>query len=179
MNKHIHLLFILIFIFSVFSYAQDTNTETKINQPVNRYYQTINLDSETPCNCDSKTERTYQLNKGLLTNEVLNYNLHSYKFTFGNSLNAPIKLFKALENDLSVHKVSMKEWESFMLLTSENFDAESFEQAALKAFLSFTKIEPLDFLKNKNISSYLELEKKILKEKNRKDIKLKLDNNTD
>jgi hypothetical protein len=88
--------------------------------------------------------------------EISNYNLVAYKFTFGNSTLPASKLFKAIENDPTVYKVSLKEWDSFLLLTTKEFDAQSFESAASKVFGSFIKIEPKDFLVTKNISSYNE-----------------------
>jgi hypothetical protein len=152
MNKFIQL-FIILLSSSVGSiFAQISNT----GAAPNGYYQTINLDEQTPCNCNEKTQRTYDLTKGLRPNEVTNYNLVAYKFTFGNSTLPASKLFKAIENDPTVYKVSLKEWDSFLLLTTKEFDAQSFESAASKVFGSFIKIDPKDFLVTKNISSYNE-----------------------
>ena len=157
MNRNIHLLFILLFLYSIVSYAQDNNPDKIITtQSVNGYYQKIDLRDDTPCNCDQKTDRTYELNKGLIEKDVLKYQLHAYKFTLGNSIGSISKLFKAFENDLTLYKVSMKEWESFMLLTTSDFDAASFEKAAVSVFGAFVPIPPLEFLKLKNTSSYNE-----------------------
>jgi hypothetical protein len=145
MNKFIQL-FIILLSSSVGSiFAQISNT----GAAPNGYYQTINLDEQTPCNCNEKTQRTFDLTKGLRPNEVTNYNLVAYKFTFGNSTLPASKLFKAIENDPTVYKVSLKEWDSFLLLTTKEFDAQSFESAASKVFGSFIKIDPKDFLVTK------------------------------
>ncbi|MDB5226914.1 MAG: hypothetical protein JWN78_1107 [Bacteroidota bacterium] len=166
MKKNIHSLFILLFVFVAHSYAQDSNTTKINNQPVNGYYQKIDLNPDSPCNCDKKTDRTYELNRGLIEKDVLKYQLHAYKFILGNSMSAISKLFKAFENDPSIYKISMKEWESFMLLTTPAFDQASFEKAAATVLPFFAAIPTEDFLKVKNTSSYneyiqaLELEKK-------------------
>lgn len=160
MKKRIQL-FLLLFLFTVFTfrmYAQNNNISTVTTSlpATNGYYQTINLDAETPCSCSDKTQRTYDLAKGLRPNDVKNYELHAYQFKFGPSTIPVSKLFKAFENDATVYKVSMKEWDSFMLLTTKDFNVSSFETAAMKIFDSFSLMLPEDFLKTKNIDSYNE-----------------------
>jgi len=154
MKKIIHLLFVLVIVHSL-SYAQDS-TNNKIAPTAKGYYQTIDISAETPCSCDQKTQRTYELAKGLIPNDVLNYSLHAYSFSFGDNVNAASKLFKAFENDPNVYKVSMKEWSSFMLLTFSKFDVASFENAAIQSFAAFAPMKTEDFLKIKNTTSYNE-----------------------
>ena len=157
MKKYIQLAFLLLFSFNVITYAQVLNSDKTItNLSGNGYYQKVDLNDDTPCGCDQKTQRTHDLSKGLRPNEVLNYSLHAYSFSFGNNINAVSKLFKAFENDSSIFKVSMKEWSEFMLLTTSQFDVASFEKAAKQAFGTFTPIKPEEFLKLKNTSSYNE-----------------------
>jgi hypothetical protein len=152
MNKFIQL-FIILLSSSVGSiFAQNSNN----NNSANGYYQTINLDDKTPCNCNEKTQRTYDLAKGLRPKEISNYNLVAYKFTFGNSTLPASKLFKAMEKDPSIYKVSLKEWDSFMLLTTKDFNINSFEAAGIKAFGSFSKISLEAFLKTKSSEIYNE-----------------------
>lgn len=157
MKKHIQLIFFVIFSFNITSYAQGIN-DNKVNQDLstNGYYQKIDLNSDTPCSCDQKTQRTHDLAKGLRPNEVLNYVLHAYSFSFNNNTNAASKLFKAFENDFTIYKISMKEWSAFMLLTTSDFDVVSFEKAAKQAFATFIPMAPEEFLKIKNTSSYNE-----------------------
>ncbi len=153
MIKSIHFLVLFSILLTSFELkGQDTSAV----QPVkaNGYYQTIDLNPDTPCSCDEKTDRTRDLNKTLQPAEVTDYQLHTYSFTFGNSVTAASKLFKALEKDASVYKVSMKEWSSFMLLTTKDFDAASFEAAARQSFQSFAPMIPEDFLKIKNTAAY-------------------------
>ena len=158
MIKYIQTLFLIVAVFCNYTFAQQTENLTSVST-TKGYYQTVDLNAETPCGCDSKTQRTHDLAKGLIPYDVLNYKLHAYKFTFGNSMNAVAKLFKAFENDATIYKVSMKEWTSFMLLTSDKFDAASFEKAAKTAFATFEPMEIEDFLKAKNTSSYNEFMK--------------------
>ncbi|MFN8285051.1 MAG: hypothetical protein U0U67_17645 [Chitinophagales bacterium] len=166
MKKVLHFsLFIGASLFFSGLHAQD-NQEKKITEG---YYQTIDLNPDTDCKCSQKTERTFQLNKGLAPYDVLNYKLHAYKFTFGTSTNAVAKLFKAFENDASIYKISTKEWTSFMLLTSSEFDVVSFEKAAKQVFATFEVITPKDFLKVKNTSSYNELIQQEKEEQQMKD----------
>ncbi len=156
MKKGLHfLLLIPTILCSLFASAQVGETP----KVVNGYYQTIDLNPSTECGCDKKTERTHELNKALNQYDVLNYKLHAYKFSFGNSTNAVAKLFKAFENDVTIYKISMKEWTSFMLLTSDTFDAASFEKAAKTVFASFEPMAIEDFLKSKNTTSYNEFMK--------------------
>ncbi len=152
MNKHIQLFIFLLCGLTGSLFAQISTT----GAAPNGHYQTINLDEQTPCNCNEKTQRTFDLAKGLRPNEVTNYNLVAYKFTFGNSTLPVSKLFKAMENDPTVYKVSLKEWDSFMLLTTKDFNSNSFEAAAIKAFGSFSKITPEVFLKDKSSEIYNE-----------------------
>ena len=158
MKKYIHFIFLLLLFSCLKISAQNSNALTSSNTvPVaNGYYQTINLDAETTCNCNEKTQRTYDLAKGLKPNDVKNYELHAYQFKFGATTVPVSKLFKALENDATVYKVSMKEWDSFMLLTTKDFDVLSFETAAMKIFDTFSLMLPEDFLKTKNMDSYNE-----------------------
>ena len=85
MKKDLHfLLLIPTILCSLFASAQVGETA----KVVNGYYQTIDLNPSTECGCDKKTERTHELNKALNQYDVLNYKLHAYKFSFGNSTNA-------------------------------------------------------------------------------------------
>lgn len=154
MFKYLHALMFFI-AFVTFQKLSAQNTQTT-NTAIG-YYQTIDLNPDSECGCAKKTDRTFELNKGLMQYDVLNYKLHAYKFTFGVSSNAMSKLFKAFENDLTIYKISMKEWTSFMLLTSSEFDVASFEKAAKQVFATFEPISALDFLKIKNTTSYNEL----------------------
>lgn len=153
MKKYIHLVLFVIICGKITSYAQTSNS---INTNVNGYYQKVDLNADTPCGCDQKTQRTHDLAKGLRPNEVLNYALHAYSFSFNDNINAVSKLFKAFENDFTIYKVSMKEWSAFMLLTTSDFDKASFEQAAKQAFATFTPMPTEDFLKLKSTTSYNE-----------------------
>lgn len=154
MKKHIQLFLLLSFI--IFN-SNASDGELAKHLPVTKgYYQTIDLDDNTPCNCNEKTQRMYDLIKGLRPHEVENYDLHTYAFTLGKSFLSVPKLFKALENDPSVYKVSLIEWNSMMLLTTKDFDAVSFEIIAMKVFDSFSLMQPEDFLKIKNMDSYNE-----------------------
>jgi len=165
MNKYIYSILVFFLVFELQSYAQNNIlSENKAQTTVNGYYQTINLDNETPCNCNEKTQRTYDLAKGLRPSDLREYELHTYKFKFGSSTIPASKLFKALENDASVYKVSIKEWDSFLLLTTKEFDVLSFEAAAMKIFDLFSLMKPEDFLKTKNMDSYNEYLKKLEKE---------------
>src|SRR6185312_12754945 len=104
MIKNIHFRFILLLVFSRGSFAQDTTPDKIIPNPVpNGFYQKINLDADSPCKCDQKTERTYQLSKGLIPKDVIKYNLYAYKFSFGSNLVPVSKLFKAFENDPAIY----------------------------------------------------------------------------
>lgn len=165
MNKNIQLILISCFVCHSFANAQVEINTAKKTQNSTGYYQTINLDDQTPCNCKDKTQRTHDLAKGLIEKDVLKYKLYAYKFTFGESTLPVSKLFKALENDSSVYKVSMIEWSSFLLLTTNKFDNISFETAAQKAFGTFSSILPEDFLKAKNTTSYLEYKQAIDEQK--------------
>lgn len=158
MKKRIQ--FFLLFPFFINTYAADGDVAKDV--PVTKgYYQSVNLDTDTPCSCSDKTQRTYDLAKGLKPNDVKNYELHAYQFKFGSSTLPVSKLFKALENDATVYKVSLKEWDSFMLLTTKNFDVLSFETAAMKIFGAFSLMRPEDFLKTKNMDSYNEYIQKL------------------
>ncbi|MFN8238344.1 MAG: hypothetical protein U0T77_09250 [Chitinophagales bacterium] len=165
MIKHIHFF---ICIFSSFAFlsgkAQDNSTSNTTG--ISGYYQSINLDDQTPCNCNDKTERMLLLNKGLVEGDVINYNLHAYSFSFGSSTLPVSKLFKAFENDKTIYKISMKEWDAFMLLTTSEFDKASFEKAAATVFASFSPITPADFLKLKNLQAYTEYVNFLSKETN-------------
>lgn len=154
MIKSIQSLLLIVFAFCNNIHAQDVNTS--ITTTANGYYQTIDLNPETPCSCNQKTQRTLDLSKGLRPNDVLDYKLYAYSFTFGNNTNAASKLFKSFENDITIYKVSMKEWSAFMLLTTKDFDFASFEKAAQSVFATFSSMRPEDFLKLKNTTSYNE-----------------------
>jgi hypothetical protein len=52
-----------------------------------------------------------------------------------------------------------------VLLTTKDFDALSFETAANKVFDSFSIMQPDAFLKEKNIESYNEFQKKTERDK--------------
>lgn len=156
MVKHIHLFFCIFISASFFSGMAQDNSSVVNNSVAAGYYQSVNLDNETSCNCNEKTERTFLLNKGLVEGDVVNYNLHAYSFSFGNNTLPVSKLFKAFENDKTIYKVSVKEWEAFMLLTTPEFDKASFEKAAVTVFGSFTPIATEDFLKIKNLKAYSE-----------------------
>lgn len=178
MDKRIHSFLMTLFFLVACKHASGAEIMSGNDSSSYRgYYQTISLDDTTPCNCDAKTDRTHQLNKGLVPYDVSNYKLHAYQFTFGNTSIPAAKLFKALENDLSVYKVSMKEWQSFMLLTTEKFDSRSFELAAAKAFITFNKMQPEEFLKIKNTTSYLEYIQKLENDKIQQEDSQKLENN--
>lgn len=152
MIKYLHF-FLFVLIYTIAVNAQPNN---QISTSTSGFYQTVNLDNLTPCNCSEKTQRTYDLAKGLRPRDVKDYKLFAYKFSFGSSTIAASKLFKAMETDNSIYKVSMKEWDSFMLLTTDKFDYSSFEKAAAAVFETFSKISPEEFLKVKNIESYNE-----------------------
>ncbi len=108
MNINIHLIVLLTISSNFASYAQNAYSGVQSVQLTDGYYQTIDLNPETACRCEKKTERTFSLNKGLVQYDVLNYKLHAYKFSFGNS-NVPVsKLFKAMDDDLTIYKISMK-----------------------------------------------------------------------
>lgn len=160
MRKYIQIyLLLLLFPLGLLNaqHISADDEKTKVDVPlVKGYYQTINLDAETPCNCNEKTQRTHDLAKGLIPNDVVNYKLQAYKFTFGNSTVGVSKLFKAFEEDKSIYKVSMKEWDSFMLLTTDKFDVSSFEAAAKLVFATFEPIPVEDYLLRKNSASYTE-----------------------
>lgn len=157
MKINIHLLIITIIFLSYSVHAQDSlNTKLNAVKIKDGFYQKIDLNPDSPCSCDQKTQRTFDLAKGLRPKDVLDYSLHAYSFTFGNNTNAASKLFKAIENDFTVYKISMKEWTSFMLLTGGDFDVASFEQAAKLVFATFTPMTPEEFLKIKNTTSYYE-----------------------
>jgi hypothetical protein len=158
MQKNIQLVFLLVFILNIATYAQDsTSTKVATTAPIaDGYYQRIDLNPNSPCNCNQKTQRTTELAKGLRPNDVLDYKIYAYSFTFGNNTNAVSKLFKSFENDLTIYKVSMKEWSAFMLLTTKDFDFASFEKAAQSVFATFAPMTPEDFLKIKNTTSYNE-----------------------
>lgn len=164
MLKNIQILLYLLGCISIDLKAQNINFPQAINNSKG-YYQTIDIDSDTPCNCNDKTQRTHDLARGLFPSDVSNYELHAYQFSFGTSTTGASKLFKSLENDMSVYKVSMKEWNSFMLLTTKDFDALSFEIAASKVFDSFSIMQPDVFLKEKNLESYNEFQKNLEHEK--------------
>jgi hypothetical protein len=153
MIKYIQLLLFIIIFPSICSFAQQVGVSAGISSG---YYQSVNLNPETPCTCDQKTQRTHDLAKGLIPGDVNNYNLYAYSFSFGSNTNAASKLFKAFENDVAIYKISMKEWSSFMLLTTKDFDVSSFEIAAKQVFATFVPITPEDFLKIKNTTSYYE-----------------------
>ncbi len=160
MEKYIQLVLFVLFSFNITTYAQTLSSDkASTNLSTNGYYQKVDLNEDTPCGCDQKTQRTHDLAKGLRPNEVLNYSLHAYSFSFGNSTNTVSKLFKAFENDSTIYKISMIEWTSFMLLTYSNFDVASFEKAAKQSFGTFIPMKPEEFLKLKNTSSYNEYAK--------------------
>ncbi len=164
MRINIQILLCLLGCISMDLTAQNVNTPLAINNS-RGFYQTLDLDNDTPCNCNDKTQRTHDLARGLLPGDVSNYELHAYQFSFGTSIIAASKLFKSLENDKSIYKVSMKEWNSCVLLTTKDFDALSFETAANKVFDSFSIMQPDAFLKEKNIESYNEFQKKTERDK--------------
>jgi hypothetical protein len=118
-------------------------------------YSSIDFEENTPCNCSQKTDRTRQLSKGLLDQDLKQYDLHPYTFSFKN--NDPqgwAKLFKAMESDPTIYKVSVKEWDSFMLLTTPGFDVAAFEMAAQKALDNFSVTTPDVYLKAKNTALF-------------------------
>lgn len=118
-------------------------------------YSSIDFEENTPCNCSQKTDRTRQLSKGLLDQDLKQYDLHAYTFSFKN--NNPqgwAKLFKAMESDPTIYKVSVKEWDSFLLLTTPGFDVAAFEAAAQKAVDNFSVITPDVYLKAKNTALF-------------------------
>ncbi|MCB0507620.1 MAG: hypothetical protein R2739_05375 [Chitinophagales bacterium] len=158
MKKYLHIIIFFGLMTAQVVLAQDdqSSPNNKIAPTVTGYYQSINLDEDTPCTCDTKTQRTHDLAKGLRPYDVINYKLHAYKFTFGSSTVGVSKLFKAFENDKSVYKVSMKEWDSFMLLTDDTFNVTSFESAAKSVFATFEPIDVESFLQRKNTTSYNE-----------------------
>lgn len=120
------------------------------------YYQTLDLNPETPCACDAFSDRHIQLYKALAPRDTRNYHLHAYSFSLGNVLIPASKLFKAFEMDNSVYKVSVNEWESLMLLTTADFDATSFEKAAKSIFKTFEPMQPIDFLRKRDVAAYQE-----------------------
>ncbi|MBK9329586.1 MAG: hypothetical protein IPM95_09820 [Sphingobacteriales bacterium] len=165
MTKRIHL-FICIFFSVAFLPVKAQDTIMVNVAAVPGYYQSLNLDNQTPCNCNEKTERTFQLNKGLVEGDVVSYNLHAYSFSFGSNTLPASKLFKAFENDKTVYKISVKEWDAFMLLTTPEFNKASFENAASGVFADFSSIAATDFLKNKNLKAYSEYVNSLSKETN-------------
>jgi hypothetical protein len=121
MNKF--LLFIPSILLSLFTYAQTiVGTKPTPDNNAVSYYQSVDLNPNTPCNCNQKTARTQELNRGLIPNDVTSYKLHAYSFRLPVNTIVASKLFKAFENDATIYKVSMKEWDSFMLLTTDKFD---------------------------------------------------------
>ena len=118
-------------------------------------YSSIDFEENTPCNCNQKTERARELSKGLLDQDLKQYDLHAYTFSFKN--NNPqgwAKLFKTMESDPTIYKVSVKEWDSFLLLTTPGFDVAAFEAAAQKALDNFSVITPDVYLKAKNTALF-------------------------
>lgn len=118
-------------------------------------YSSIDFEESTPCNCNQKTERARELSKGLLDQDLKQYDLHAYTFSFKN--NNPqgwAKLFKTMESDPTIYKVSIKEWDSFMLLTTPGFDVAAFEAAAQKAVDNFSVTTPDVYLKAKNTALF-------------------------
>lgn len=149
MNKNLQIFLIgLILLLNGDALATDEN--------VAGYYQTINIENDTPCSCDEKTQRTFDLAKGIRPGDVSNYDLHAYKIVAGDKLTSIAKIFKAFEKDNSVYKLSIIEWNSILLLTNKDFDKISFETAAKNVFSSFESITPEIFLKQKNIDAYKE-----------------------
>lgn len=118
-------------------------------------YSSINFEENTPCNCNQKSARALHLSKGILDQELKEYDLHPYTFSFKN--NNPqgwAKLFNAMESDPTIYKVSVKEWDSFMLLTTPGFDVAAFEMAAQKALDNFSVTTPDVYLKAKNTALF-------------------------
>ena len=157
MKKNVQLLFFIIsIIFANTIYAQDSlilnkNKATEIKG----YYQSIDLNAETPCNCEIKTARNEELNTRLLEYDVLNYNMHAYKYEFGTSMMPASKLFHAFEKDSAVRKISFSmETKTFMLITTPEFDIASFEAAAKIAFKELSPIVATNYLYKKSINCY-------------------------
>ena len=152
MKKDLHfLLLIPTILCSLFASAQVGET-TKV---VSGYYQTIDLNPETECGCDFKTPRNEELNSRLLEYDVLNYNMHAYKYEFGTSMMPASKLFYAFENDQTVRKISFSmETKTFMLITTPDFDNASFEAAAKIAFKEVSPIVATNYLYKKCINCY-------------------------
>jgi len=153
-----NLLLYLLLELCLFSslYGQDSLNSVPPRSLKVGYYQTIDLSSNTPCACDAKTPRTRELNKALAPKDVLEYQLHAYKFSFLDTPAPVAKLFKAIEGDQTVYKISMKEWDSFVLLTHRNFDTASFEEACKLVFATFEVIDPAQYLLSKNQEAYQE-----------------------
>ncbi len=148
------LVFSILFLSASLSAQQGDKVIDNTKTPP-ALYSSIDFEENTPCNCSQKTDRTRQLSKGLLDQDLKQYDLHPYTFSF--KINDPqgwAKLFKAMESDPTIYKVSVKEWDSFMLLTTPGFDVAAFETAAQKALDNFSVTTPDVYLKAKNTALF-------------------------
>ncbi len=115
------------------------------------FYQTINIDSITPCNCNTKTVRNENLNEHLKADDIQNFNLIAYSYIPYTNYIGASKLFSSMERDSSVHKISfMMSEHCFMLVVNENFDKMSFENALSNVFKSINHMDAAIFLGKKN-----------------------------
>jgi hypothetical protein len=81
--------------------------------------------------------------------------MHAYKYVFKESLLPASKLVYAFEEDKNVYKVSFSmETNTFMILTTPEFDLQSFEAATKIAFKEINPINPQDYLIKKSKSCY-------------------------
>jgi hypothetical protein len=145
-NLHILVVFTCVWVFPFSAYAQKDE-----NVNYTGYYQTIDIDPLTPCDCNSKTDRNSALNEHLIKNDIINYNLIAYKYEPLSTYVTASKLFFSIENDSSVHKISfMMSEHCFMLAIDKKFDKLSFEKALFKVFKSVTQLDVAEFLRKKN-----------------------------
>ena len=148
--KFLYTLCISIFFWNISNYSLFAQGSEIVN-----YYQTINLDDTTACNCNNKSDRNAALNTRLLESDVKLYDMHAYKYVFKESMLPTSKLVYAFEEDKNVYKGSFSmETNTFMILTTPKFDLQSFEGAAKIAFKEIYSINPQDFLIKKNKSCY-------------------------
>jgi hypothetical protein len=145
------LLFLICSVSVLF--AQPGSSGATAGAPsVSGRYQMIELDPAKPCNCNEKTPRYFEMYQAVQEQDIRQYRMIAYKFSFGPSIDQASKLFRALEQDPAVMKISIREWDYFMLFTTDEFDAASFDTAAGSVFGEISAITPADFFLYKNAS---------------------------
>lgn len=149
-----HIRYTISFLLLLVAGIQLSAQENLQTAPPSGRYQQIDLSTETPCACDKKPARYQELYKSVTETDMRSNRMYAYRFGFNSPVHGASKLFRALEEDPGVMKISVREWDYMLIFATKDFDKASFEAAAAQVLADFSEVTPADYFLYKNASLY-------------------------